>query len=225
MKFFLLIIFAIGIASLACKSEITSPPAKIVPPPKESSSPVPVANEQPSNCPLTKALAPVVNGLRLGMTSEEVFTVLPGSRNDPELEVQLKQSPSRLGVSSFIIHTESLESKQKFAGINQFTFNLLDGRVYSLNIGYDGPAYSNVDEFVTKFVQGTHLPPAEKWQAATGLDNQMKTLTCKDFEIRVFAGGEGGKLNYVLLTDLDAAKQLKDRRATARAQSTPTATP
>jgi hypothetical protein len=159
------------------------------------------------------------------MTSEEVFTVLPGSRNDPELEVQLKQPPSPLGVSNFVIHPERLESKQKFAGITQFTFNLLDGHVYSLNVGYDGPAYSNVDEFVTKFVQGTHLPPANNWQAATGLDNQMKTLTCKDFEVRVFAGGEDGKLNYVLLTDLDAAKRLKDRRATARAQMTPTATP
>ena len=225
MKFFLLIIFAIAIAFLACKSEMPSAPAKTVPPPQESSSPVPVAHEQASTCSLTKERAPVVNGLRLGMTSEEVFTALPGSRNDPELEVQLKQSPSRLGVSSFVIHTERMESKQKFAGISQFTFNLLDGRVYSLNIGYDGPAYSNVDEFVTKFVQGTHLPPADKWQTATGLDNQMKTLTCNNFEVRVFAGGENGKLNYVSLTDLDAAKRLKDRRATARAQSTPTATP
>jgi len=226
MKFFLMLIFAMGLAGTACKSEMPSAPANgnTVPPLKESSPPA-VAQEQPSKCSLTKALAPVVNGLSLGMTSEEVLNVLPGSRNDPELEVQLKQSPSRLGVSSFVIHTERMESKQKFAGISQFTFNLLDGRVYSLNIGYDGPAYSNVDEFVTKFVQGTHLPPADKWQTATGLDNQMKTLTCNDFEVRVFAGGENGKLNYVLLTDLDAAKRLKDRRATARAQSSPTATP
>ena len=100
-------------------------------------------------------------------------------------------------------------------------FNLLDGRVSSMNIGYDGPAYAKVDDFVTRFVEGTNLPPADQWQPYTGMDN-LKILTCKDFEVRVFAGGTDGKLNYVLLTDLEAAKQLKDRRAKARAQASPT---
>src|SRR5438132_1032499 len=40
--------------------------------------------------------------------------------------------------------------------------------------------------------------------------------------IRVFAGGTGGNLNYVLMSDLEADKKLKDRRAKARAKATPT---
>jgi hypothetical protein len=81
-----------------------------------------------------------------------------------------------------------------------------------MNVSYAGPAYSHVDQFVSKFVEGTSLPPADQWQAYAGMDNQLKILTCKDFEVRVFAGGQGGNLNYVLIRDLEAQKKLEDRR-------------
>jgi hypothetical protein len=155
------------------------------------------------------------------MTPTEVLAVLPGSKDDPELQSQLSRSPSPLGVSNFVIHAERLKPKDKFTGISQFTFNLLDGHVSSLNVGYDGPAYSHVNEFVTKFVERTNLPSVNQWQTYTGMENQLKSLTCRDFEVRVFAGGKGANLNYVLLTDLEADKQLKDRRAKARAQASP----
>jgi hypothetical protein len=176
---------------------------------------------------LTKNAAPVVNGLKLGMTKEQVLAVFPGSETDPDLQSQLSRPPSRFGVSDFVIRPEKLEPKDKFASFTHFTFGLLDGHVSSLNIGYAGPAYSNVDEFVSQFVAGTNLPQADQWQAYPGMENQLKVLTCKDFEIKIFAGGTDGNLNYVLLTDLEADKKVKDRRAKARAQAsqTPAATP
>ena len=163
-----------------------------------------------------------MGALKLGMTQEQVLAVFPGSKDDPELRTQLSRPASRLGVSSFMINPEKLQPNNKYAAFTQFVFSLLDGRVSSMNIGYNGPQYKNVDEFVTRFVEGTKLPPADQWQAYAGMDTQLKILTCKDFEARVFAGGEDGKLNYVLLTDLEAAKQLKDRRAKARAEASPT---
>ncbi|HEX6718176.1 MAG TPA: hypothetical protein VF088_13750 [Pyrinomonadaceae bacterium] len=163
-----------------------------------------------------------MSALKLGMTKEEVLAVFPGSKDDPELRSQLSRPPSPLGVSNFVVQPEKLAPDEKFAKFTHFTFNLLDGRVSSLNIGYNGPAYSNVDEFITKFVEGTNLPPADQWQIYTGMDNQLKILRCKDFEVRVFAGGTDGNLNYVVLTDLEADKRLKERRAKARAQASPT---
>jgi hypothetical protein len=76
-------------------------------------------------------------------------------------------------------------------------------------------------KFVEKFVDGTSLPAADQWEAYPGLDTQMKTLTCKDFEIRVFAGGKGGNLNYILVKDLGAEEMLKARRKKARAMASP----
>ena len=180
-------------------------------------------NEAPqSTCSLTADAAPAVEGLKLRATADQVLAILPGSKDDDEVKSGLARPVSPLGVSQFIVHVSRLQPKEKFANIDHFTFGLLDGKVSSINIGYNGPAYSHVDEFVSKFVKGTNLPPVEQWQAYQGLDTQLKILNCKDFEVRVFAGGEGGNQNYVLLTDLNANKMLKERRAKARAQATPT---
>lgn len=226
MKLFLVILCAVGIACSACKLEtsLATPNGNAASPQvKPSPSVAPSApSEETTNCSLTKVDAPEVNGLKLGMTTEEVLAVFPGSKDDPELRSQLSRPPSPLGVSNFVVHPEKLEPNDKFAPFSQFTFNILDGRVSSLNIGYDGPAYSEVDEFIRKIVEGTKLPPPDQWQPYTGMDNQLKILRCKDFEVRAFAGGKDGNLNYMLLTDLEADKRIKERRAKARAQVSPT---
>jgi hypothetical protein len=223
----LMIIALFLVLSCACKLEPSSanPNANAKGSPTIASATA-TATEQPqSNCSLTMAAVPVTEGLRLGMTPDVVVATLPGSKDDPEVQSGLAKPASKSGVSGFVVHTDKLQPKEKFARITHFTFSLLDGRVYSINIGYNGPAYANVDDFVANFVKGSNLPPAGQWQAYPGLETQLKILTCKDFEVRVFAGGEGGNQNYVLITDLQADKQLKERRAKARAQATPTASP
>jgi hypothetical protein len=167
-------------------------------------------------CSLGVADVPGVGALRLGMTPAQVLALFPGSDADPEVRAALARPASPLGVSDFLIRPGKYQSKEKFAGVSQITFNLLDGRVTSFSVGYDGPEWPHVDDFVAKVVAGTGLPAAEAWEAHPGLDNQLKILTCTDFEIRVFAGGQGGNLNYVLMSDREAARTLKERRVKAR---------
>jgi len=176
-------------------------------------------------CSLTLAGAPDIKGLKPGMTPAQVLALFPGSDQDAELRASLAREPSKFGVSSFVIRPDRYQSKEAFAGISQITFTLLDGRVSTFSVGYNGPEYSHVDKFVSRVVEGTNLPAADAWEAYVGMDTQMKTLKCADFEIRVFAGGAGGNLNYVLVTDLEAAKKLKDRRDKARASATPETKP
>jgi len=178
------------------------------------------AQDQPP-CQLTLVGAPDIKGLRLGMTADEVLALFLGSKDDTEVRSSVSRPPSELGVSSFAIRPAKYQSKDRYVGVNQITFTLLDGRVSSFSVGYNGPEYSHVDKFVAKFVEGTNLPPPDQWQAYVGMDTQLKTLACKDFEIRVFTGGEGGNLNYVLMRDLEADKKLKDRRAKAREKASP----
>jgi len=179
------------------------------------------AQDKPT-CQLTLAGAPDIKGLRLGMTPEQVLALFPGSSEDAEIRASLAAPPSKFGTSSFVVRPEKYASKDKFAGVNQITFTLLDGRVSTFTVGYNGPEYPHVDKFVAKFIEGTNLPAADQWEAYVGMDNQLKTLKCTEFEIRVFAGGAGGNLNYALMRDLEADKKLKDRRAKAKAQATPT---
>ena len=142
-----------------------------------------------------------------------------------ETQSSLSRPPSQFGESGFLIRVNRYKSKATFAGVNQITFTLLDGRVSNFTVGYKGPEYSHVDKFVAKFTEGTILPAADQWEAYVGMDTQLKTLKCTDFEVRVFAGGEGGNLNYVLMRDLVADEKLKDRRKKAREKATPEAKP
>ncbi len=199
-----------GSQSLTTSNSQAQPPAQA-----NSASP-----QEKTPCTLTLAGAPVINGLKLGMTAAEVLALFPGSKDDAEVRSSLSAT-SQFGTSSVVIRPGKYESKEKFAGINQITFRLLDGRVSNFTVGYDGPEYSHVDKFVAKFIEGKNLPAADQWEAYVGMDNQLKMLKCTEFEIRVFTGGPGGNLNYVLVKDLLADKTLKDRRAKARAAATP----
>jgi hypothetical protein len=167
-------------------------------------------------CGLDASQAPVMGGLRLGMTAQQVLALFPGSGEAPEVRASLAKAPSALGVSSFIISPDMFSSKDKFAGIGQITFTFFDGRVSSFSIGYNGPEWPHVDKFVAKVVEGTSLPAVDAWEAYAGMETQLKVLTCTDFEVRVFVGGQRGNLNYVLMSDLEAARALKERRAKAR---------
>jgi hypothetical protein len=177
--------------------------------------------QEKTPCTLTLAGSPDINGLRLGMTADEVLALFPGSTDDTEVKADLTRPPSPLGASQLSIKPAKYESKAKFAGVNQVTLSLLDGRVSTLNVSYEGPEYSHVDKFVDKFVEGKNLPAVSQWEAYVGMDNQLKTLKCSEVEIRVFAGGQSGNLNYALIKDLLAEKKLKDRREKARAAGTP----
>jgi hypothetical protein len=178
------------------------------------------AQEKPT-CQLTLAGAPDIKGLRLGMTTEEVLTLFPGGKEDTDVRPFLSRPPSQFGESELLIRPAKYESKEKFAGIKQITFTLLDGRVSDFTIGYDGPEYSHVDKFVAKFIEGTSLPTADQWEAYVGMDNSLKILRCADFETNVFIGGPGGNLNYVMMKDLEAEKKLKKRRDEAEKKAKP----
>lgn len=206
------------------QGDSTSPPAplqqqsgiaKQTPNPNESPGQTANPGGPKPICSLNVAQAPDIKGLRLGMTSDEVLAGFPGSRDDVEVRSDLSRPP-QYGGTRFIIRPDKFGLKEKFAGIKKVTFTFFDGRVSAINAGYDGPEWKNVDEFVARFSEGKVLPPADAWEASPGMDTQLKTLKCSGFEISIFAGGQGGNINYVQLRDLAAEKELASRRAKAR---------
>lgn len=161
------------------------------------------------------------------MTPDEVLATFPGSKDDSEVQAFLKRPPSPLGVSELFIRPSKYKPSEtnaepKVGDVTNIAITLLDGHVYTLNISYNGPQYAHVDKFVTSFLADKYLPPLEQWDPYIGMDNTLKVLNCSEFEVNVFIGGSGGNLNYVVLKDLVADKKLRDRRAKARAQASPT---
>jgi hypothetical protein len=226
MKFVLIVLCALGVVTSGCKLE----PSAATPNRNSNVNASTLAatsenQEAKANCPLRIAAAPVSYGLKLGMTPDEVLARFPESKDDPAIKALISRPPSQFGGSELVIHPQKYKSKEEFVGVDHVNFSFLDGHAHTINVGYTGPAYPHVDDFIKKLVAGTNMPPPDQWQAYPGQDTQMKTLTCQDFEVRVFTGGEGGNLNYVLLTDLEANKTLKDRRAKAKAQAKPSTSP
>ena|SRR5947209_8303476 len=166
--------------------------------------------------PMTLAQSPMINGLKLGMTPEQVLALFPGSQRDEEVRRDLSRPPTRFGVSGFLIRPQKYSTKTKFDRITQIVFTLFDGRVSTLYVGYDSPVWEHVDEFVTDFSQGRKLPAADEWEAYVGLDTQLKTLNCKDFEISLFAGCQNVQINYAQVRDLVALQKYKERRAKSK---------
>lgn len=171
-------------------------------------------------CGLTVAQAPAVNGLKLGLTIEQVLGLFPGSGNDSMIRAEMAEASKKQGLTTFVIQPGNYLSKVLFPGITRINFKFMDGRLYHFIVSYNGPEWKNVDEFVEKFAAGANLPGVDDWSAYVGLDTQLKMLSCQGFEVRLFAGGPGGSLNSVELRDLRAEQTLKDRRAKARAAKT-----
>lgn len=167
-------------------------------------------------CTLTLTQAPAVDGLRLGMKAEEVLALFPGSRADKEVRDDMLRPASRLGVSSLTIKPERYASKAKFPRVSVVTLTLLDGRIITMNVSYNGPEYKHVDEFLGKFLEGKKLPAVHAWEPYVGMDTQLKTLNCRGFELKVFAGGKNvHDINYIEMTDVAAKKRIRDRRSKA----------
>lgn len=176
---------------------------------------VPGAEGRLAASKLTLADAPQVHGLRLGMTIEEALALFPGIKNDQEARASLSKPPNRFGEQVLIIRSTKYLSKKRFEGVNQIVFTFLDGRVASLYIGYNSPLWEHVDDFVARFSEGTILPGADSWDAYVGMDTQLKSLKCREFEVKLFAGGHNVNINYVQLTDLLAQKKVRAREEKA----------
>jgi hypothetical protein len=165
---------------------------------------------------LSIAQSPAIGGLRLGMTPEQVLALFPGIKDDAKFRPSLDRPASQFGEKSFVIKPGKYSSRDRFDRATQITVTFLDGRVTTFSVRYDGPVWDNVDQFVEKFSAETSLPGADSWDAYTGMDTQLKTLKCMDFEISLFAGGSNVDMNYVQIRDTSAQQRLRDRRAKAR---------
>jgi len=226
MKFLLVVVSALVTLGSACKLEnsFATSNRNVKASPTVESSSAPPTQETSSTCSLKMSGAPAIIGLRLGMTPDEVLALFPGSKEDAEVKADLARPQSQFGESDFVIRPAKYD-KDKFANLNQIIFTVLDGKISAYDLRYNGPQWPHVDKFVESVSSQSGLPPVEQWTSFVGMENQLKTLKCTDFEVEVFAGGKGGNLNYVRVKDLLAEKKLNDRQAKARAQQSPTPSP
>ncbi|HET9789474.1 MAG TPA: hypothetical protein VFP47_20230, partial [Pyrinomonadaceae bacterium] len=139
-------------------------------------------------CSLTLAQAPKIRDIRLGMSSEDVLKMFPGSSDEPYIRAQLSTADQRFGIVGFSIPTTLLR-KPKFAGVNRLSVVFLDNRLSEYSFSYAGIEWKNVDDFISRFSEAFNLPRPETWERANV--TYLKKLNCQGFEMWASADAGG----------------------------------
>jgi hypothetical protein len=167
-----------------------------------------VATAQESKCALKLTELPTaaeLRGFRVGMTVEQVKARLPKLQVRPADE---------FGVTSINIFPdyESGIDKTTFEGIRSISLDLLDGRVFSVWIGYDKTfKWQTIEEYVAGIT--TALKLSNTWRSKF----RTRMLDCSDFTVAVIPVGESPSIKIID----KAAKELLDKRQAAKEEAQP----
>jgi hypothetical protein len=157
-------------------------------------------------CSLTLAQAPRIRDIRLGMSSEDVLKMFPGSSDEPGIRAQLSTADQRFGVIGFSIPTILL-SRPKFAGVNSLSVAFLDNRLSEYSLSYVGIEWKNVDDFILKFSEAFNLPWPETWERSNL--PSLKKLNCQGFEMWASADAGG---SWIKIRIPEAQQIVSDRQ-------------
>ena len=129
--------------------------------------PKPESPPQPSKCKLTLAQAPVIRGLRLGMTSDELFAIFPANEHEEFNRAQQLKSaelPPNYGYTSFSFNPSNYATKDRFTGIGGLTFGLFDKKVVFIGADYvNAPQFDRPRQLIEIIIRQFALPEFKDW--------------------------------------------------------------
>jgi len=122
---------------------------------------------QKPTCKMTLAQAPVIRGLRLGMTSDELFAIFPANeREEFNRAQQLKSAelPPNYGYTSFSLNPSNYATKDRFTGIGGLTFGLFDKKVVFIGADYvNAPQFDRPRQLIEIIIRQFALPEFKDW--------------------------------------------------------------
>ena len=157
--------------------------------PSPPSQPLPQAQ-----CGLTEATSPNVRGVRLGMTTEQLLALFPGSTRRRDFKDALERVKSARSDETARLSFDAVDaSGDTFSGVDSVALGLIRGRVTEFTIIYVGPTWRNVDEWIAKLSESLRLPGARRWAVGPN-EAPSKVLKCTGIEIEAAIQGGGGSI-------------------------------
>ncbi len=161
-----------------------------------------------TECNLAREKMPAIRGVKLGLTADELHTLLPGMRPDyKDVVVSAGKSPN----FGYAFLNANVVDKD----IEGFNFTLFDDHVVQYTVYYRGPNsvprgpyWPNTDDFIARFADSYHLPGPANWIANEG----ARILKCKGFEVRTNTPN-GGQITVEEVGRPWVAEQKKRREA------------
>jgi hypothetical protein len=143
---------------------------------------------QISSCKLTLAQAPVIRGLCLGMTSEELFTFFPGNeRQEFDRKEQFKRAELApfYGYTSFNLSANEFSTTDRFKGISHFQFGLLDRKLVYIDLRYENtPQFDTMEQLMEVITRQLGLPAYKEWSGYQKYGT-IQSIGCDGFIINV----------------------------------------
>ncbi len=173
----------------------------------------PAPTPQGARCLLTLAQAPVIGGLRLGMSTDEALMLFPA----------LKLSPvDAAGVSRAILQQKDLSSNQFLGEAQSVMLQFLEGRLFFVGVGYPVTnRWASKDEFLAFMSQRLNITgewkPFYDWQDKNVTDAETLRdfgLECAGFRLSLGIGIEGlgrGQFPHLRLEDTNATRTVRER--------------
>lgn len=189
-------IFALGVLPAYSQAQTTSPGT--------------------SPCKLAVGQAPAIRGVKLGMKIEDVLAMFPGSAEKDQIKSAIGEVEGypNFGVASIYINPWEYSTKDRFAGIADFQFVVLDARVVKYQVEYasppKAPSWRNVSDFINKLADSFKLPPATNWEEEQSTP-YLRKLRCDGFQMEASNLNLRGTLT--VSTPESASKKQQERRA------------
>src|SRR5689334_11492451 len=123
-----------------------------------------------STCSAEMVRSLTIRGIHLGMSRDELLALFPGASEKTEVKAALEnvQAPPKFGMTGVYFYPRAYSTRERFAGISNFSVTLFDDRVAAYRVEYDGPpdgpAWQKLDEWIAKLSETLHLPGLEAWK-------------------------------------------------------------
>lgn len=150
---------------------------------------VTIYSQTPAPCTLKPAQAPAVRGVKLGMKTEEMLALFPGSSDHDDIKAAISKPEGypHFGVVEISISPGTYATKERFAGIAGYNFVVVDGRVGQYQVDYllppAGPRWTRPEDFVTKIADAFKLPPVANWTTDPNIAF-WRILKCDGFQLK-----------------------------------------
>ncbi|HXI92263.1 MAG TPA: hypothetical protein VNO24_19810 [Blastocatellia bacterium] len=171
------------------------------------------SNPQPAlpKCNLTEATAPTVRGLRLGMSTQQLLALFPGSSKRKEMKEAVEKAKAATGnEAAYLVFDPATEGDAKqFGGVESVSAGVNKGRVIDFSIQYGGATWRDVDEWVAKLSESLKLQGAGDWTVGPS-ENPNKVLRCEGIEIEAAIQGGGSSIR---IRNMEDVKVVADRNA------------
>jgi len=186
----------------------------------EMPKPAPPPPPKPT-CKLTLAQAPVIRGLRLGMTSDELFAIFPGNEReefDRAQKLKSAELPPNYGYTNFQFNLSRYATKDRFTGISDLSFELFDRKVVSILANYsNAPQFDRTGQLMEIITSQFGLPEFKDWPSNSEYMSQP-SLSCDGFTFQVYTGNSQSGYFSITLIDPAYKKIMEDRKQADRAK-------